>query len=136
MSFWFGSYPTAGLMPALRRQRQTDICEIKASLVYRMCSRTAKATEKKGWEGGIYFFNHVKNQSQVSRLGNNIFSTEPSHHPILCPLCASNTLFWKPKKVEEPCTLLSNTEIIIMLSNNISLKNSSYAIVYGAPGYG
>ena len=35
------------LIPALRRQRQADLCEFEASLVYRVSSRTAsKATEK------------------------------------------------------------------------------------------
>jgi hypothetical protein len=28
------------------RQRQTDLCKFKASLVYRVCSRTARATAK------------------------------------------------------------------------------------------
>ena len=30
------------LMPALGRQRQVDLCEFKASLVYRVSSRTAR----------------------------------------------------------------------------------------------
>ena len=30
------------LIPALGRQRQVDLCEFKASLVYRACSRTAR----------------------------------------------------------------------------------------------
>ncbi|CAO2577223.1 hypothetical protein LEMLEM_LOCUS19 [Lemmus lemmus] len=35
------------LIPALGRQRQADLCEFKASLVYRASSRTGtKATEK------------------------------------------------------------------------------------------
>ena len=35
------------LNPALGRQRQADLCEFEASLVYRMSSRTGtKATEK------------------------------------------------------------------------------------------
>ena len=32
--------------PAFRRQRQVDLCEFEASLVYRASSRTAKATQK------------------------------------------------------------------------------------------
>jgi hypothetical protein len=36
----------ASLMPELRRQRQLDLCEIKASLVYRASSRTARGTQK------------------------------------------------------------------------------------------
>jgi hypothetical protein len=31
------------LIPALMRQRQADLCEFKASLIYRLNSRTAKA---------------------------------------------------------------------------------------------
>jgi hypothetical protein len=34
------------LIPALRRQRQADLCEFKVSLVYRMSSRTARATHR------------------------------------------------------------------------------------------
>ena len=34
-------------IPALRRQRQVDLCEFKASLIYRVSSRTgSKATER------------------------------------------------------------------------------------------
>ena len=34
------------LIPALRRQRQVDLCEFEASLVYRVSSRTARATQR------------------------------------------------------------------------------------------
>jgi len=34
-------------IPAFRRQRQADLCEFKANLLYRLSSRTAKATQKK-----------------------------------------------------------------------------------------
>ena len=34
------------LFPILRRQRQVNFCELKASLVYRLSSRTAKAMHK------------------------------------------------------------------------------------------
>ena len=34
------------LISALRRQRQMDLREFKASLVYRVCSRTARATQR------------------------------------------------------------------------------------------
>ena len=33
--------------PALRRQRQVDLCEFEASLVYRVSSRTAEVTQRK-----------------------------------------------------------------------------------------
>ena len=34
------------MTPALRRQRQAYLCEFKASLVYRISSRTAWATQR------------------------------------------------------------------------------------------
>jgi hypothetical protein len=34
------------LIPALRRQREVDISEFEASLVYRVSSRTARATQR------------------------------------------------------------------------------------------
>jgi hypothetical protein len=34
------------LIPALRRQRQVNLCEFKVSLVYRVSSRTARATQR------------------------------------------------------------------------------------------
>jgi hypothetical protein len=34
------------LIPALRRQGQEDLCEFKASLVYRASTRTAGATQR------------------------------------------------------------------------------------------
>jgi len=38
-------WPTP-LIPELRRQRQAELCEFKASLVYRVNSRTAKAMQR------------------------------------------------------------------------------------------
>jgi hypothetical protein len=34
------------VVPALGRQRQEDLCEFEASLVYRVSSRTARATQR------------------------------------------------------------------------------------------
>jgi uncharacterized membrane protein len=34
------------LVSALGRQSQADLCELEASLVYRECSRTARATQR------------------------------------------------------------------------------------------
>jgi hypothetical protein len=34
------------LIPALRRPRQVDLCEFKVSLIYRVSSRTARATQR------------------------------------------------------------------------------------------
>jgi hypothetical protein len=38
--------PGTPLIPALRRQRQVDLCKFKASMVYRASSRTARDTQK------------------------------------------------------------------------------------------
>ena len=35
------------LIPALGRQRQVDLCDFKAGLIYRVSSRTARTTERK-----------------------------------------------------------------------------------------
>ena len=35
-----------GVSPALGRQRQGDLCEFKASLVYKLSSRTNRATQR------------------------------------------------------------------------------------------
>ena len=34
------------LVPALRRQRQVNVCDFKASLVYRASSRTTRDTQR------------------------------------------------------------------------------------------
>ena len=34
------------LIPEFRRQRQVNLCELEASLVYRASSRTARATQR------------------------------------------------------------------------------------------
>jgi hypothetical protein len=34
------------LIPGLRRQRQEDLCELEAIMVYRMSPRTARATQR------------------------------------------------------------------------------------------
>ena len=34
------------LIPGLGRQRQEDLCEVKANLVYKVSSRTAKAIQR------------------------------------------------------------------------------------------
>ena len=41
-----GSWWSILLIPALRRQRQEDLCDFKASLVYRVSSRTARTTQR------------------------------------------------------------------------------------------
>jgi len=41
------------LIPTLGRQRQANLCEIRASLVYRANSRTAKATQRGGFLAGL-----------------------------------------------------------------------------------
>jgi hypothetical protein len=34
------------LIPALGRQRQAELCELEASLIYRVISKTARATQR------------------------------------------------------------------------------------------
>ena len=34
------------MIPTLRRQRQVDLCELQAILVYRVSSRTARTTQR------------------------------------------------------------------------------------------
>ena len=34
------------LVPTLRRQRQVDLCQFEASLVYRVSSRAARTTQR------------------------------------------------------------------------------------------
>jgi hypothetical protein len=34
------------LIPALRRERQADLCDFEASLVYRVNSRTSRGTQR------------------------------------------------------------------------------------------
>ena len=43
------------LMLALRMQRQVDFCEFKASLVYKVSSRTVETTQKKKKKSGQTF---------------------------------------------------------------------------------
>ena len=43
---WNRAVEAHTLIPALRRQRQTDVCEFEASQVDRMSSRTARATQR------------------------------------------------------------------------------------------
>jgi hypothetical protein len=40
-----GQWWRTPLIPALRMQRQADLCEFKVSLVYRSSSRTVMATQ-------------------------------------------------------------------------------------------
>jgi len=40
-----GQWCHTPLIPALRRQRQVELCEFEASLLYKASSRTARATQ-------------------------------------------------------------------------------------------
>ena len=44
---WARRWWRAPLMPTLRGQRQADLCEFEASLVYRVSSRTARAVTQR-----------------------------------------------------------------------------------------
>ena len=41
-----GQWRCTPLIPALRKQKQVDLCEFEASLVYRMSPRTVMATQR------------------------------------------------------------------------------------------
>jgi hypothetical protein len=49
------------LIPVLGRQRQTDLCEFKASLIYRLSSRIARATQR----------NPVSNKTKQNKTKQN-----------------------------------------------------------------
>jgi hypothetical protein len=51
------------LIPALGRQRQEDLCEFEANLIYRASSRTARATQRKT------HLEKTKNQNQNKQRG-------------------------------------------------------------------
>jgi len=55
------------LIPALKRQREADVCEIKDSLVYRVSSRVGNATHRKTLP--------QKSKSKVQREMKKWFST-------------------------------------------------------------
>jgi hypothetical protein len=42
----------ASIIPALRRQRQENLCEFKTSMIYRVSSRKARATPRNPVSGG------------------------------------------------------------------------------------
>ena len=68
------------LIPALGRQRQVDLCEFKASLVYRVVSRTARAKQR----------NPVsKNQKKKKKE-----KKKPKPKPLPPPPKRSGHLFW------------------------------------------
>jgi hypothetical protein len=50
------------LIPTLGRQRQVDLCELEASLVYRVSSRVARATHRNPV---------LKNKAQNKQTNNN-----------------------------------------------------------------
>jgi hypothetical protein len=58
------------LTPTLRSQRQADLCEVKASLVYRVSSRAARATQR----------NPVLKKIFSSLRENIPFSSKPRPH--------------------------------------------------------
>jgi hypothetical protein len=48
-----GQWRLTPLLPALGRQSQADLCELEASLVYRVNSRTAQGYTEKLCLGGV-----------------------------------------------------------------------------------
>jgi hypothetical protein len=59
------------LIPVLRRQRQMDVCEFKASLVYRVSSRIARAIQRNPI---LKTKNKQKTSKQISLTVESIFN--------------------------------------------------------------
>ena len=53
-------------IPALRRQRQVDLCEFEASLAYRMSSRTTWPTEIVLGQPGLHTHTHTHTHTKKS----------------------------------------------------------------------
>ena len=71
------------MIPALRRQRQVDPYEIEASLVYKVSSRTVRATQR----------NHVSNKTnkqnktkQKQKIGGLVRLSNTHIHDSICVL--------------------------------------------------
>jgi hypothetical protein len=57
------------LNPALSRQRQADLCEFKASLVYRVSSRTVRTTQRNPvWKNKTRQIPDTKQMSQKTAM--------------------------------------------------------------------
>ena len=68
------------LIPVLGRQKQADLCEFKASLVYRVSSRTVKATQRSPvLKNKTKQTNKQKNQTKQMKT-----STTTNKIPTIC----------------------------------------------------
>ena len=56
------------LIPALKRQRQVDLCEFEVSMVYIMGSRTVKATKRNGLENKKQIKKNYKNKGMFNQF--------------------------------------------------------------------
>ena len=71
------------LIPALRRQRQVNLCEFEVSLVYRVSSRTAKAvTEKPSLEKQKMRAGEMAQRLRASPALTKVLSSIPSNHMV------------------------------------------------------
>jgi hypothetical protein len=99
------SRPTSGMViPGLRRQRQVDLCEFEASLVYRVSSRAARATWRKAAEWsepslGAQPWNTTMEQQEVLQMFEEISleahsrtTQEPTPQSIKARLLPKQTL--------------------------------------------
>jgi hypothetical protein len=68
------------LIPALGKQRQVDLCEFKPILVYRVSSKTDKATQRNPVSQNKQI-NKTKRQKEISRLFGlpYSFTLQPLH---------------------------------------------------------
>ena len=74
-------------LPALGRQRQSDLCEFEASVVYRARSRTARATQR-----NLVSIN--KQTNKIHKHNHNLTATEEARWGhIFIPREASGALW-------------------------------------------
>lgn len=64
------------MIPELRRQRYVDFCELKASLVFRTSSRTARTTQKPSLK------RKKKEEEESKQAKENSVLVEVSYFPL------------------------------------------------------
>lgn len=81
--------PTTGQMgkrSVISARRQVDVCEFKASLIYRVSARTVRATQKNPISKRI-----TKNPNKVKK---NVFSTVKGWDSLCCSSHRAGQSFW------------------------------------------
>jgi hypothetical protein len=77
------------LIPVLRRQRQTDLCELKANLVCRASSRTVRTVTYKKFVLGIHYLSckNILFKGSLVRLGLGLEVTCTQHMEGVLRMC-------------------------------------------------